>query len=60
MYQIEFLDETCLLFDKRTDRPCYIKGGVLLIGDSGVVLDADVLSAYDIHYYPTHEHKYPG
>jgi len=52
MHQVDFIDETHLLFDCRTKRPCVINRGVLLIGDGGVIVCPEVLAYYDIHYFP--------
>jgi hypothetical protein len=54
MHQAEFLDEHCLLYDFKSNRPCLICPEVdcLSVGDGGAFLNDEALSDYNIYYFP--------
>lgn len=51
MEQVDFINERDICYDRRSNRPCFISNGVLIIGDAGVIIDEEVLKYYDIVYF---------
>jgi len=51
MHQIDFIEESDLLYECRTKRACVIDKGTMIIGDGGFVLDQEMLDQCDIRLF---------